>query len=259
MAHGRQEGALGLVRLLGALPRFLGFLEKPGVLEGDGGLLREPNKEGKVCTRERLERGGPPYGQDASHLAAHDERGAHQSVLVIGFGARDGDDPRIAQGVVDHLGLGRADDVAEDSRAPHQWEVLDRVGQLANGHLRVEHVRVVAAQVDDARVGDEKRSRPLGDHLQDSPELERGGDLSADIGEGGHLIRSLARLRVELGVLNGDVLLIGGRLELRQIALEGLYLVLIGLLRVGDSGLVRLVGRISLILHALERLLASGQ
>ena len=48
VAHRGQEGALGLVGLLGRLARVADLLEQARVVDGDRGLLREPDQEVEV-------------------------------------------------------------------------------------------------------------------------------------------------------------------------------------------------------------------
>ncbi len=56
VAHGGQEGALGLVGLLGRLLGRAAVLEQPGVLDGDGGLLGKADQEGQVGAGEARRR-----------------------------------------------------------------------------------------------------------------------------------------------------------------------------------------------------------
>ena len=91
VAHGGQEGALGLVGLLGGLLGRAALLEEPRVLDGDGGLLGKPDQEGEVGPGEALARLGAPDGHHADDLAARAERRRHQPVFdVVVLGAGDG-------------------------------------------------------------------------------------------------------------------------------------------------------------------------
>ena len=105
VAHRGQEGALGLVRVLGRLAGRLRLAEQACVVDGDGGLLGEADQQVEVALGEQLARHGPPDGHRADDLVVGDERRDHEPVGLVGSVPAMTMPARIGVRVVDRLGL----------------------------------------------------------------------------------------------------------------------------------------------------------
>ena len=117
MAHRGEERALGLVGLLGRLARLARRPEQAGVVDGDRGLLGEPDEEVEVGLAERIAGTGPPDREQAADTVPADQRRGHDPLVGDVLGAGDLGRPRIANGVVDELGRAAGGEVADDALA----------------------------------------------------------------------------------------------------------------------------------------------
>jgi len=220
VAHGGQEGALGLVGLLRRLLRRPTLLEQAGVLHGDCRLLRQPDQEGQIGGGEGDARRRAPDGHHADDPATREEGCGHQSVLdPVALGAGDGHRAAVAGDVVDHLRLAARGEVADDPLAELDGVGHDGIGEGAQGGEGSEDATVLLGQEDGTRVGREERLGSFGDALEDRAEVEHGGDLGTDLGQGGHLASLSLRIAIEAGILDGHAD-VGG--ECAQQALVGL-------------------------------------
>ena len=203
MAHGGQEGALGLVRVLGRLARRLRLAEQSRVVDGDGGLLGETDEQVEVALGEQLARHRPPHGHPADDLVVSDERRDHQPVRLVGVGVRDQEHPRIGRRVVDRLGPSRGERATDDpvSKVDRGGEQLVR--DVAERDDRAERVAAGLGQEDGARIGGQQAHRVLDDPIEHDGRVEGRRDLAPDVHEGRHLDRMALGVAEEPRVLDG--------------------------------------------------------
>ena len=200
-------------------------LEEPRVLDSRRRLLGEADEEVQL----RLSEGAPgteaPHGRHADHLVSREQRRDHEPLLRLHLRAGNRARTRIVGDVVYDLGLAAGREPADDPLSHDDAVRLDLVGVPAQRHGRSKRPVLRLHQVDGAGVGLEQVLRPLGDALQHTGHVDRRRELSADLGQRGHLVGPATRLLVELRVLDRDADIGGDRGEEAHVGLAETALV----------------------------------
>ena len=169
--HRLDEGAL----LLGVEPR---VVERRGERPGE-----EPHAAQVVCRRSASLPTRVEQLQHADHPAARDERHGQDRVGVEVVGVRRRSSADRAVDVVDHLGLAAERDARPRCPRPSGTRTLRRSrARRCRARRGRRAPRVCLVELPDrARLGGGRAPRPSRARLEHAPQVERRGELEADL------------------------------------------------------------------------------
>jgi hypothetical protein len=130
------------------------------------------------------------------------ERRDHESIHVVGIGARQQAHAGVGRDIVDELRLARLEDAADDALAEGQRVGLDLFGDRPAPDDRLERASVRLSEIHRARLAGKQIDRVLGYPFQHRCRVERRRDLPTHIREGRHLLGPSVGLPVEPGILD---------------------------------------------------------
>ena len=183
MAHGREEGALSLVGLLGdlaGLDRFglglEGLLEEPGIVHGHAHVGSNGRQQALVVVVEAIFLLGALYAEHTDDLASRRYRNTQ---IGGGFLALSLDTEFLiapAEVFIDQHRFARPDDLGSQP-----FTISDRLDVVAEGIEEVDHVALFVEHREVNDIGLEEIAHLVSHHLDQHIRIELRGQCSADV------------------------------------------------------------------------------